>query len=74
MKSNVVFFESRKRSWLKAITWRIIGIILLVIIGVCLLDNWKQITHITIIFHVIRLILYYFHERIWQLIQWGIEQ
>lgn len=64
--------ESHLRSWTKSIVWRIIGILLLWVISWVVLKDWKEVTLITIVFHVIRFILYYFHERVWDKIHWGI--
>ncbi len=63
--------DKRKRSLAKSISWRIAGIILLGIIAYAVTGNLKEMTIITIIFHSIRLVLYYFHERLWEQISWG---
>jgi len=33
--------------------------------------DWKEMAVITVIFHGIRLILYYLHERVWEQVDWG---
>lgn len=63
--------ESHARSWAKSVTWRIIGIVILGGISYAITRNWAQTTIITVIFHGVRLILYYFHERWWERISWG---
>ena len=63
--------DSRKRSIAKSVSWRILGIIILGIIAYAVTGNFKEMTIITIIFHGIRLVLYYFHERLWERISWG---
>lgn len=63
--------DSKIRSWTKSITWRILGIIILACITYYLTLDLKQTTWITIIFHSIRLVLYYVHERTWEHISWG---
>jgi len=63
--------ESHARSWMKSVTWRVIGIIILGGISFMITRNWEQTTIITLIFHTVRLILYYFHERAWERISWG---
>lgn len=63
--------ESHARSWAKSVTWRVIGIIILGGISYAITRNWQQTTVITVIFHSLRLILYYFHERAWERISWG---
>jgi len=63
--------ELHARSWAKSVTWRVMGIIILGVISYAITRNWAQTTIITVIFHSLRLILYYFHERIWERISWG---
>ena len=63
--------DTKRRSWVKSITWRLFGILLLGAISYAITRDWTQMTVITILFHSIRLILYYFHERIWDSIDWG---
>ncbi len=63
--------ETRRRSWLKSIVWRLIGIFILGGITWVVTHNWEQTSLITIIFHAIRLVLYYFHERCWENVEWG---
>jgi uncharacterized membrane protein len=63
--------DTSRRSWIKSITWRIIGIVILGAISYKLTHDLKAMTGITLIFNAIRLILYYVHERIWERIHWG---
>lgn len=63
--------DTKMRSWMKSIVWRVIGIILLAAISYIITNDWKMMTIITIIFHGIRVILYYYHERFWEHISWG---
>ena len=63
--------DTKKRSIIKSITWRVIGVVLLGIISYLITHNWKEMTIITIMFHGIRLIMYYYHERIWERTSWG---
>jgi uncharacterized membrane protein len=63
--------DSKKRSWMKSITWRIVGIIVLGIISYFATSNIKEMTQITLVFNGIRLNLYYYHERIWNRIEYG---
>jgi len=34
-------------------------------------SDWKMMTGITVLFHSIRMILYYWHERLWERVSWG---
>ena len=63
--------DTKRRSWVKSITWRVFGIILLGAISLVVTRDWKAMTTITLLFHGIRLVLYYYHERIWERISWG---
>lgn len=63
--------DSKIRSWVKSISWRLTGIILLGFISYLITKDWEKMTIITILFHSLRLILYYFHERMWEKILWG---
>ena len=63
--------DTKKRSWVKSIVWRIIGIFLLGAIAYLVTGDWAAMTLITLIFHGIRVIMYYWHERIWERVKWG---
>ncbi len=64
--------DTKLRSWVKAIVWRIIGIALLGGIAYLITGNLKEMTFITILFHSVRLVLHYIYERIWEeYISWG---
>lgn len=63
--------ETHSRAWIKSIVWRILGIVILGTISWLVTHSWKEMTIITIIFHGVRVILYYFHERVWDRIHWG---
>ena len=55
----------------KPIVWRIIGVFLLGGITWSITQDWKEMTLITVLFHSIRMVMYYFHERIWLRVKWG---
>jgi len=63
--------DHRRRSWAKSITWRVVGVVLLGVITYMVTRDWGKTTGITIVFHGLRLVLYYFHERLWERINWG---
>ena len=63
--------DTRIRSWVKSIVWRLVGIVILAAISYWITGNWKQMTIITTLFHSIRVVLYYYHERLWERINWG---
>ena len=59
------------RSWTKSFTWRIVGIVILVVLSYFITGSWVEASLITFVFHAIRLILYVLHERAWELTAWG---
>jgi len=63
--------DTKERSWAKSIVWRVIGILLLGMIAYLITGNLTEMTLITILFHGIRLVLYYYHERAWERVDWG---
>ena len=63
--------ESNGRSWLKSLTWRMLGIVILVAIAYPVTGSWGQTGLVAGIFHTIRFLLYFAHERIWLRIDWG---
>jgi uncharacterized membrane protein len=56
---------------MKSITWRVVGIVLLGFISYLITRDWREMAVITVIFHGIRVVLYYVHERVWQRVNWG---
>ena len=63
--------DHKIRSWTKSFTWRFIGIIILLPLTYIFTGKWESAAGVTLTFNIIRMILYYFHERIWQRISWG---
>jgi len=68
--------DLRARSWAKSISWRVLGILLMPVIILVVYNTVGQTAGAlalwaTIIFHSIRVVLYYFHERVWLRIKWG---
>ena len=70
MAKNTIY-ETHARAWFKSIVWRVLGIVILALISWIVTHDWKEVGVITIIFHTIRVLLYYFHERVWERIEWG---
>ena len=57
--------ESKKRSIHKAISYRIICVLSILVIMLVFTKNVSQSVYVTIVFQTIQTALYYFHERIW---------
>lgn len=57
--------ESRTRSALKSVVWRLTGVLILTIVSYAYTREWIQTGAITLLHHSIFLGIFYFHERIW---------
>lgn len=54
-----------RKSALKSVVWRLLGVLILAIITYCYTKAWIQTSLITFLHHGIFLFVFYFHERIW---------
>jgi len=63
--------EQRRRSLVKSVTWRIICIIVSVLTAYLLTNRLDVAAAIGTVYNAITMILYYFHERIWNKIKWA---
>ena len=66
--------DTRSRSLVKSITWRIVSIVVLVTVTYSITRDVKRTTGITVIFQIILAVLYYFHERAWEKVSWGMRE
>lgn len=63
--------ENKKRSIIKAISWRITGTIDTFIVSYLITMELKYASAISTIEVITKIGLYYFHERAWNKIAWG---
>lgn len=63
--------ESKIRSAMKAITYRILIIISTAIVTWVMTKNWEITLGITSVATIVNTIIYYMHERVWNMIVWG---
>ena len=70
-KKTTAKSEGVKRSILKTISWRVIGTLDTVFIAYLITGTFKQAISIGGFELVTKMILYFFHERGWNKIQWG---
>ena len=66
--------ETKRRSMVKAITWRTLGTLDTILISYFLTGHIKTAVSIGGIEIFTKMILYFFHERIWNFIKWGIRK
>jgi adenylylsulfate kinase len=60
-----------ERSFLKGISWEIISFLLTLLVVYLLYKNIVISLKITIILTVIKVPIYFIHERVWKKIKWG---
>ncbi|MEN8125670.1 MAG: DUF2061 domain-containing protein [Bacteroidota bacterium] len=73
-KNNGNYYKkgaTKRRSLVKAITWRTIGTLDTIIISYILTGKIAIAVSIGGIEIFTKMILYFFHERIWNFIKWG---
>ena len=63
--------ETRKRSIAKSFTWRIICIVVSIVTAYFLTGKLDVAVAIGTVYNAITMILYYFHERFWNVLDWG---
>jgi uncharacterized membrane protein len=63
--------ESPKRSIAKSVSWRIVGTVDTVLISWLVTGTLTMAFSIGLVELVTKMALYFFHERIWNKIQWG---
>jgi uncharacterized membrane protein len=63
--------EHPKRSLAKAISWRIFSFILTILIIYAYTKNIKQSIGVGAGIDIVKMILYYIHERIWNRVHFG---
>jgi uncharacterized membrane protein len=63
--------ETKRRSVVKAITWRTLGTMDTIVIAYVLTGEIKTALSIGGIEVFTKMMLYFFHERLWNMIKWG---
>ncbi len=63
--------EHRRRSLLKAFSWRAIATTTTIILVFVATREWTLSISVGVFDAIAKLVLYYGHERIWNIFQWG---
>ena len=63
--------EKPIRSVVKAISWRVLGTVDTLVVSWFVVEDAKTATAIASVDFVTKFILYFFHERLWNIIKWG---
>jgi uncharacterized membrane protein len=64
----------RKRSVVKSIVWRVICIVVSILTTFFLTARWDLAVAIGTVYNAVTMVLYYFHERFWNRIGWGMKK
>jgi uncharacterized membrane protein len=62
---------TRKRSLAKTLLWRAICIVVSIVTTFAFTNKWDLAVAVGTVYNVITMVLYYFHERLWNRIKWG---
>jgi uncharacterized membrane protein len=68
-----MFHERHSRTIAKSITWRVIAFSSSMIILYILTGNWELSFYHSVVIHSVKTILYYIHERLWNISNFGQE-
>jgi uncharacterized membrane protein len=68
-----MFHERHSRTIAKSITWRIIAFGSSMIILYILTGDWEISFYHSVVIHTVKTILYYIHERVWNISNFGQE-
>ena len=63
--------ETKTRSIVKSITWRILATLTTIILVVIFTKNFKIAISVGIFETIAKSIIYYTHERVWTKVKWG---
>ena len=63
--------ESRLRSLLKAVSWRVLATLTTIAIAWAVLDDWRVAMKIGLVEVAAKMVVYYFHERAWAAVPMG---
>ena len=68
---KLVFRESRLRSLVKALVYRVVSIVGTGVLTWIITKDIRETISITLVIQVFLIVLYYSYERIWDRINWG---
>ena len=72
LERGIIMKETRARSIIKSVTWRVTATIATIIIVYLFTGHLTIALSVGIIEVITKLLIYYFHERAWATIKWGI--
>ena len=70
-ENKIISMENNTRSLTKAITWQVIGFVMMVVVNYFYMGDFSQGLGLSALLTLIGLVSYYLHERFWASIRWG---
>jgi uncharacterized membrane protein len=64
--------ENKKRTWAKAITWQVSGLIVMTVVNYLYLGSLQQGAGLSLLLASLGLVSYVIHERLWARVNWGL--
>jgi uncharacterized membrane protein len=71
--ARLVRMENKKRTWAKAVTWQISGLVMMTAANYFYLGNLQQSAGLSLLLAALGLVSYVIHERLWARTRWGIQ-
>ena len=65
------FMESHRRSLLKALSWRLLALLITFAVALLLFDDVEVAAKVGVLDSVVKIVIYYVHERAWQKVPFG---
>lgn len=63
--------EQKRRTWTKALTWQLIGFVVMTVINYGYLGSFQSGLGLSALLTGVGLVTYYLHERAWSHLSWG---
>ena len=70
-ENTILFMENNRRTLTKAITWQVIGFVMMAVVNYFYMEDFSQGLGLSALLTLIGLVSYYLHERFWASIRWG---
>lgn len=64
--------ETKSRTWMKALTWQLLGLLVMTAINLWYLEDWSSSLGLSLILATSGIMMFYLHERLWARIEWGL--
>lgn len=69
--STIFHMDLARRTWTKALTWQVVGIVVMTGVNYWYLGDLQQGATLSLLLTGLGLITYVIHERVWAKVHWG---